>query len=356
MSTSNETGFDSQQNARQYYGQELSTTADLKTTACCTTESIPDYVREVLPEIHAEVLLKYYGCGTAFPPDIQNLRVLDLGCGSGRDTYIMSKLVGAAGFVYGLDMTPEQIEVAQRHSDHMAGVFGYEKSNVEFVQDVIENMDRHFEADSLDMVTSNCVINLLADKEPVLAQVFGLLRQGGEFYFSDVYVDRRLPTAVQTHPMLHGECLGGALYDGDFVRMARRVGFADPRLVSRRVIELEPEVAALVGSAVFTSCTYRLWKIEGLENTCEDFGQVAIYNGGHPSGVDRYTLDGDHVFEQGRPEAVCGNTAKMLTDTRLAPYFTIHGNDDHHYGLFSGCGTEAYRRLGSTAGDSGCGC
>jgi arsenite methyltransferase len=258
MSSSDKTAFDSQQNAREYYGQELSTTADLKTTACCTTESIPDYVQNVLPEIHAEVLLKYYGCGTAFPPDISGLRVLDLGCGSGRDSYVMSKLVGAEGYVYGLDMTPEQIDVASRHREHMAGVFGYGASNVEFVTDVIENMDRHFAADSLDLVTSNCVINLLADKEPVLAQVHSLLRQGGEFYFSDVYVDRRLPQELQEHPMLHGECLGGALYDGDFVRMARRVGFADPRLVSCRVVDLEPDVAALVGNAVFTSRTYRL--------------------------------------------------------------------------------------------------
>jgi len=283
---SGDTLFDAQKNSREYYGQQLQSTADLKTTACCTTESVPKYVRDVLSEVHDEVLMKYYGCGTAFPPDLHNLRVLDLGCGTGRDSYVMSKLVGPDGFVYGLDLTPEQIEVAQRHQEHMAGVFGYEKSNVTFVQDVIENMDQHFEKNSLDMVTSNCVINLIADKEPVLAQVHGLLRDGGEFYFSDVYVDRRLPEELKTHPMLHGECLGGALYVGDFENMAARVGFHDPRLVTSRVIELEPDVQALVNNAVFTSRTYRLWKIEGLEAACEDFGHVAIYKGGHPQGAD----------------------------------------------------------------------
>jgi len=161
---SGDTLFDAQKNSREYYGQQLQSTADLKTTACCTTESVPKYVRDVLSEVHDEVLMKYYGCGTAFPPDLHNLRVLDLGCGTGRDSYVMSKLVGPDGFVYGLDLTPEQIEVAQRHQEHMAGVFGYEKSNVTFVQDVIENMDQHFEKNSLDMVTSNCVINLIADK------------------------------------------------------------------------------------------------------------------------------------------------------------------------------------------------
>lgn len=356
MSAPNDTRFDERENAREYYGQELTGTADLKTTACCTTDSIPDYVRAVLPEIHAEVLTKYYGCGTAFPPDLQGLRVLDLGCGTGRDTYVMSKLVGPEGFVYGLDMTPEQIDVGRRHRDYMAGVFGYDQSNVEFVEDIIENMDRHFEPASLDMVTSNCVINLLKDKEPVLAQVHSLLREGGEFYFSDVYADRRLPDDVKTHPMLHGECLGGALYDGDFVRMARRVGFVDPRLVNCRVIDLEPEVAALVGNAVFTSRTYRLWKIAGLEDACEDFGQVAIYNGGHPSGPDKYTLDFEHVFEKGRPERVCGNTVRMLMASRLALYFTVHGDFSTHHGVFEGCGTEAFRRQESVAGESGCGC
>ena len=131
-------------------------------------------------------------------------------------------------------MTPEQIAVAQRYREHMAGVFGYDQSNVNFVQDVIENMDRHFAPDSLDLVTSNCVINLLADKEPVLAQVHSLLRLGGEFYFSDVYVDRRLPEAVRTDPVLHGECLGGALYEEDFLRLARRMGY--PRGRSTRLV------------------------------------------------------------------------------------------------------------------------
>jgi len=307
-------------------------------------------VRDVLSEVHDEILTKYYGCGTAFPADLHNLRVLDLGCGTGRDSYVMSKLVGPAGFVFGLDMTPEQIEVAQRHQEHMADVFGFEKSNVKFVQDVIENMDQHFEKNSLDMVTSNCVINLIADKEPVLAQVHTLLRDGGEFYFSDVYVDRRLPENLKTHPMLHGECLGGALYIGDFENMAARVGFHDPRLVTSRVIELEPEVQALVNNAVFTSRTYRLWKIAGLEGACEDFGHVATYKGHHPQGEDRYTLDAEHVFEKGRPERVCGNTVRMIAESRLAEYFEIHGDFSTHYGLFEACGTDAFRRQAPSAG------
>jgi len=349
MTTPDDGTFNVLDNARDYYGKQLSGTDDLKTTACCTTDSIPTYVKEVLAEIHPEILTKYYGCGTAFPPDIHGLRVLDLGCGSGRDSYVMSKLVGAEGCVWGLDMTSEQIAVAQKHRQHMAGVFGYERSNVEFVQDVIENMDQHFTAASLDLVTSNCVINLLQDKGAVLAQIYGLLSQGGEFYFSDVYVDRRLPVEVQTHPVLHGECLGGALYVGDFVRLARQAGFNDPRLVATRAVDLAPEVAALTGNAVFLSRTYRLWKIEGLEGACEDFGQMAVYLGGHPAGEDVYTLDQEHVFEKGRPERVCGNTVRMLSQTRLSQYFEVIGSGETHFGLFEGCGTEAFRRGGGPA-------
>jgi len=137
--------------------------------------------------------------------------------------------------------------------------------------------------------------------------------------------------------------------------MAARVGFHDPRLVTSRVIELEPDVQALVNNAVFTSRTYRLWKIEGLEAACEDFGHVAIYKGGHPQGADTYTLDAEHLFEKGRPERVCGNTVKMITESRLAQYFQIHGDFSTHYGLFEACGTDAYRRqTPSTDGDASC--
>ena len=346
--------LNAQDNARQYYGQELSVTADLKTSACCTVDSLPDYVREVLPDIHDEVLSKYYGCGTAFPADIQGLTVLDVGCGSGRDTYVMAKLVGEQGLIHGIDMTAEQIEVADRHRAHQAQVFGHAESNVRFVQDTIEHLDRHFEPDSLDLVTSNCVMNLLADKEPVLKQIHGLLGEGGEFYFSDVYVDRRLPADVRNHRVLHGECLGGALYGGDFLRLARRVGFADPRLVTNRVIEIdEPELRGLVGNAVFRSMTYRLWKLDGLEDVCEDFGHVATYKGGHPQGEHRFTLDEEHVFEQGLPERVCGNTALMLAGTRLARFFEVSGDFSTHHGRFVGCGTSVFNR---GDGDAGCGC
>jgi arsenite methyltransferase len=82
-------------------------------------------------------------------------------------------------------------------------------------------------------VISNCVINLCPDKESDLREIYRVLKAGGEFYFSDVYSDRRIPTNLLDDPVLYGECLSGALYEGDFIRLARKHGFNDPREVAR---------------------------------------------------------------------------------------------------------------------------
>jgi arsenite methyltransferase len=91
---------------------------------------------------------------------------------------------------------------------------------------------------SFDVIVSNCVINLSIDKPAVFSGAFALLKPGGELYFSDVYCDRRLPESVRADPELYGECLGGALYWNDFLPMAKRTGFLDPRLVTSRPIDV----------------------------------------------------------------------------------------------------------------------
>lgn len=136
--------------------------------------------------------------------------------------------------------------------------------------------------------------------------------------------------------MMIGECLAGALYIEDFIRMCHEVGFTDPRELLRSNIEVEDEeLKLLLGEARFYSITYRCFKIPGLlETLCEDYGQIAIYRGGiqgHPHG---YALDGHHFFETNRPLCVCGNTASMVSDTWLGKYFEIQGTRDVHYGRF----------------------
>jgi SAM-dependent methyltransferase len=184
------------------------------------------------------------------------------------------------------------------------------------------------------------VLNLSTDKPAVLRGAQRLLRPGGEFYFSDVYADRRLPAAVQSHPVLYGECLGGALYWNDFLRMARAAGFADPRLVSDRPLEItEPELAALVGEARFYSATYRLFNLPELEDACEDHGQAVIYRGSIQDYPARLDFDKHHSIEAGKVFPVCGNTYRMLQQTRFAPHFSFIGDFERHYGLFEGCGS-----------------
>jgi hypothetical protein len=114
----------------------------------------------------------------------------------------------------------------------------------------------------------------------LVAHAFALLKPGGELYFSDFYCDRRLPEGVRADPELYGECLGGALYWNDFLPMAKRAGFLDPRLVTSRPIDVANEaMKRRLGQAQFFSATYRLFKLEGLETACEDYGQAVVYRG-----------------------------------------------------------------------------
>ena len=268
---------------KEYYGTVLQKSSDLKTDACCTSENLPVYIRRVLPLINEQIKNTYYGCGSPIPLCVEDLRILDLGCGTGRDCYVMSNLVGQNGFVYGIDMTGNQITVAKKYIDEQTIAFDYSKPNVRFIFDYIENLERCFKKESLDLVTSNCVINLTEDKELVLRQVYEVLKFGGEMYFSDVYADRRVPEEISEDPVLWGECLGGALYYKDFERIAQKVGFTDPRIVSKQAIDINNnEIRNLVGNIDFSSVTYRLWKLKGLEDTCEDYGHITIYTGQIP--------------------------------------------------------------------------
>ena len=322
-----------------YYGRQLQSTADLKTSACCDISNMPEWLKPLLSRIHPEVLSKYYGCGLVCPPLLQGCRVLDLGCGSGRDVYALAQLVGPTGSVVGVDMTDEQLAVAREHQGHHANLFGY--NNVQFLHGYIERLeDLGLEPGSFDVIVSNCVVNLSPDKDAVVAGVQRLLKPGGEFYFSDVYTDRRVPTAVKNDPVLYGECLGGALYWKDFERLAHCHGFADPRLVEDRPLDItDPQLAARIGNLRFFSATYRLFKLAALESACEDFGQAVIYKGTILQYASRFVLDKHHDIQTGKVFPVCGNTWHMLHGTRFAKHFDFIGNFDTHYGIFEGCGT-----------------
>jgi SAM-dependent methyltransferase len=326
---------------KDYYGKTLHSSDDLKTMACCTPDSMPERVKALLSNIHDEVLAKYYGCGLVAPEELRGRRILDLGCGSGRDVYLVSQLVGPSGEVVGVDMTPEQLETATAHIEWHREKFGYARNNVRFLRGYIERLDElGLEPASFDVIVSNCVVNLSIDKPAVLRGAFDLLKPGGEFHFADVYADRRLDSSLRDDPVVFGECLGGALYWGDFLALAKAAGFGDPRLAASRPLEItDSEIEEKIGAARFYSATYRLFKIEGLEPACEDYGQAVIYKGGIPEAPHRFTLDSHHVIEKGRLFPVCGNSWRMLKESRFAPYFDFLGDFSTHFGIFPGCGT-----------------
>ncbi|MBL4606279.1 MAG: methyltransferase domain-containing protein [Pseudomonadales bacterium] len=324
---------------QDYYGKKLQSSADLKTTACCDSSAMPQWLKPVLANIHPEVLSRYYGCGLVCPPLLEGCRILDLGSGSGRDVYALAQLVGATGEVVGVDMTDEQLAVATSHQSWHAEKFGYD--NVRFLKGYIEKLDElDLEAGSFDIIVSNCVVNLSPDKDAVLRGVHRLLKPGGEFYFSDVYADRRVPETVKNDPVLYGECLGGALYWNDFNDVAKTTGFADPRLVEDRPLLItDSQLSAKTGNLQFFSATYRLFKLDELESACEDYGQAVIYLGTIANQAHSFMLDKHHFIETGKIFPVCGNTWRMLKDTRFFEHFQFIGDFSQHFGIFEGCGS-----------------
>jgi len=336
---------------RDYYGRQLQSSSDLKTSACCDLTAIPSWLKPLLAHIHPDVLSRYYGCGLVCPPLLAGCRVLDLGCGTGRDVYALAQLVGPTGSVIGVDMTDEQLAIAETHRAWHAEQFGYD--NVRFLKGTIEHLDAlDLAPGSFDVIVSNCVINLSPDKDAVLRGIQRLLKPGGEFYFSDVYADRRVPDAVRNDPVIYGECLGGALYWNDFITLAKRHGFADPRLVEDRPLAItDARIAAVCGNLRFYSATYRLFQLSGLEPACEDYGQAVIYRGSIPHHPHRFDLDKHHRIDTGKVFPVCGNTWAMLHDTRFRDHFTFLGDQTTHYGLFTDCGGQVPfdQRTGDTS-------
>eukprot|EP01060_Flectonema_neradi_P006976 TRINITY_DN1482_c1_g1_i1.p1 TRINITY_DN1482_c1_g1~~TRINITY_DN1482_c1_g1_i1.p1 ORF type:complete len:516 (+),score=99.79 TRINITY_DN1482_c1_g1_i1:69-1616(+) len=334
------TTFDSVQD---YYGKVLSTNKDLKTTACTAFDRPHPIIIDAIKKIPDSVTEKFYGCGTPLPLGINGLTVLDLGSGSGRDAYVASQLVGENGKVIGIDMTDEQLSVAREASEAFTQSLGYKECNMEFKKGYIEYLDKaSIDNESIDLVISNCVQNLSPDKPRVISEAYRVLKNGGEFHFSDVYCDRRLPEKVTSNEVLWGECIAGAMYIEDFIRESQAAGFDDPRvLAATEIIVQDPELKEICGEAKFYSITYRLFKLPGmLETKCEDYGQFAVYKGTIPGYPNSFTLDDHHKLETNKPFLVCGNTAAMLGENGvswLSPHFEIHGDRSTHFGLFD-CG------------------
>ncbi|KAJ2122936.1 hypothetical protein IW147_002984 [Coemansia sp. RSA 720] len=307
---------------KDYYGKVLESSRDLKTSACTAGAAPHAIVRKIIKTIPDAVNDKFYGCGNPIPLGIEGKDVLDLGSGSGRDCYVAAALVGPQGSVTGVDMTDEQLQTARENINAFGTTLGY-TPKLKFVTGYIEMLESSGIAhSSIDVCISNCVINLSPNKKLVLQGVFNALRSGGELYFSDVYADQQLPSAVRTHDVLLGECIGGALFTEEFEQMAVDIGFARPRVLSVGHIAInDAELQGLVGEAKFYSITYRLFKVPQADQSMDGF--VAEYQGGIEGYEGEYELDVDHVFVTGKPVQVDAATAAVLSSAWLAGFFKV---------------------------------
>ena len=342
---------------KEYYGKQLQRTNDLQSGACCTEQPSAE-VRATLSLIADEIKNKFYGCGSPLPPLLRGMTVLDLGCGTGRDVYVASRLVGENGQVIGVDMTEEQIAIAMKYQEEQRERFGHNCSNVTFKLGYIEDLKAlGIEDNSIDVVISNCVINLSPNKEQVFREIYRVLKPGGELYFSDVFADRRIPEELVNEPVLRAECISGAMYVEDFRRLMSAVGWVDFRYTSVREFTLNnANMERKIGFVNFTSRTVRAFKLDDLEDICEDYGQVAFYNGRIPSNPHYFDLDDHHRFFTNQPMLVCGNTSSMISNTRFAKMFKVTERTGH-FGKFGSCGSTTFETIpnaSSCAPGSGC--
>lgn len=232
--------MDNQTVVREKYGSIARSVTQSQATACCdpamrccdpiTKDLYNASETGVLPD---NAVLASLGCGN--PTALIELRegetVLDLGSGGGIDVLLSARRVGSTGKAYGLDMTDDMLALA-RENQRQAGAV-----NVEFLKGEIENIP--LPDNSVDVVISNCVINLSADKSRVLREAFRVLRPGGRFAVSDVVVRGEVPASVRESMLLWVGCIAGALEESDYRAKLVAAGFVDVQLEPTRTYDIE---------------------------------------------------------------------------------------------------------------------
>ena len=196
-------------------------------------------------------MLASLGCGnpTALAELQQGEVVLDLGSGGGIDVLLSARRVGPAGKAYGLDMTDEMLALARRNQQD-AGI-----ENAEFLKGDIESIP--LPDSSVDVIISNCVVNLSADKRTVLREAFRVLKPGGRFAVSDVVVRGRVPAAVRQSMELWVGCIAGALTEEEFLELLAGAGFVGASIEPTRVYEFADAKAFLAGAGLDTEVLAR---------------------------------------------------------------------------------------------------
>jgi SAM-dependent methyltransferase len=242
------------------YGEAARRAAEGSKSSCCgpvssccggaafngTTDPITSnlYVNGETDELPSAAVLASLGCGnpTALAQLEEGDVVLDLGSGGGIDVILSARRVGKTGKAYGLDMTDDMLALARQNAEE-ANV-----KNVEFLRGNIESIP--LPANTVDVVISNCVINLSGDKRKVLAEAYRVLKPGGRFAVSDVVVRGETPPEVRKNMELWIGCVAGALEEQEFLSLLREVGFENPGIEPTRVYEVADAAAFLAGSGL----------------------------------------------------------------------------------------------------------
>jgi len=240
---------------REKYGQAARRAAEGQASSCCgsscctgdaKTDPITSdlYVRGETASLPPAAVLASLGCGN--PTALAELKagevVLDLGSGGGIDVLLSARRVGPTGKAYGLDMTDDMLALARRNQAD-AGV-----TNVEFLKGQIEQIP--LPDQSVDVIISNCVINLSGDKRTVLREAFRVLKPGGRFAVSDVIVKGEMPTDVRTNMELWVGCVAGALEEQEFLGLLDDAGFVETSIEPTRVYGADDARAFLAGAGV----------------------------------------------------------------------------------------------------------
>ncbi|MBI4397372.1 MAG: methyltransferase domain-containing protein [Elusimicrobia bacterium] len=276
---------------------------------CCPVK----YDAADVGHIPQDVLDRFYGCGSpiAAAQVKAGETTLDLGSGAGIDVFTAAKKVGPAGRAIGVDMTDQMLEVAQRCKPEVARNLGFDVA--EFRKGYLEKIP--VEDKTVDLVTSNCVINLSPDKSKVFAEIWRVLKDTGRMVVADIVADHSVPLNLQAHRDLWGECISGSLSEEEFLTGLERAGFYG-------ITVLKKTFWKEVEGHKFFSITVRGYKFEKKVG-CRYIGQQAVYLGPGKAFID----EEGHLFPRNETMEVYTDTAAKLSSGAYAGQFRVLGPD-----------------------------
>ena len=267
---------------------------------CCPT----DYESKYLKVIPKEILAKDYGCGD--PSKFLSIgeTVLDLGSGAGKLCFIASQVVGPAGRVMGVDFNRPMIDLAKKYQQEVGDEIGWH--NIEFKYGRIQDLKPIIPDDSIDVIISNCVLNLVKteDKEMLFREMFRVLKRGGRAVISDIVSDEPVPANLQRDPELWSGCISGAFLEMDFL-----AAFEDAGFYGLQIEKWEERPWRIIEGLEFRSVTVTAYK--GKEGPCWERNQAVIYKGPWKEVCD----DDQHIYKRGVRTAVCDKTFKILSQS-----------------------------------------